>query len=432
MKIGSLFAGIGGFDLGFERQGFECAWQCEIDKYANQVLENHWPEVKRYNDIRQLTKPEYVDVVCGGFPCQDLSVAGNRTGLSGHRSGLFFELARVIDEVRPKWFVLENVPGLLSSKGGEDMQTVLETLVECGYHVAYRVLDSQNFGVAQRRKRVFIVGSLGNPGCVKVLFEPESISIHTKKSKQTENKAPTTTGNLTTRDFKGIGTTVDDKIVLQDQGGSVMSISNGIVGTLRREEHGHNAIVLDPRTQGEPRFYTDEVPTLNTNQSGQRQPCVIKTANTKAKGNNISTKGVSYTLAGSVNQAVTQDKITRLTPMKWQRTEKGKAIRRENQRNGRDYTPFNDGCRELVQSGETVTGTLMTTAIAKDSLVGNQSMIRRLTPTEYERLQGFPDGWTSILTDTQRYKTLGNAVTVSVIEWIAKRIKDVERKTHVF
>lgn len=340
MTFGSLFAGIGGFDLGFECQGFKCLWQCEIDKYANQVLENHWPEVKRYNDIRQLTNPESVDIICGGFPCQDLSVAGNRVGLSGQRSGLFFEMARIIDEIRPKWFVLENVPGLLSSKNGQDMQTVLETLVKLGYCIAYRVLDSKNFGVAQRRKRVFIIGSFGNADSIKVLFEPESIKLNLPTGKGKKCANARTVGSLTSRDFKGIGSTIDDKLVL-NQGGSVMNVSYNVVGTLRREEHGHNALIYDPQAHG--------------------QPCVIKTANTKAKGDNISTKGISYTLDGSVNQAVVQDKI------------------------------------------------------------------RRLMPVEYERLQGFPDNWTSMLTDSQRYKTLGNAVTVNVIEWIAKRIKDVER-----
>jgi DNA (cytosine-5)-methyltransferase 1 len=288
-------------------------------------------------------------------------VAGNRAGLSGQRSGLFFELARIINEVKPKWFVLENVPGLLSSQGGQDMQTVLETLAELGYYVAYRVLDSQNFGVAQRRKRVFFVGSLGNPSCVQVLFEPESIGVNISQGKRMQRETAGTTGSLTTRDFKGIGTTIDGKLVIQDQGGSVINFGYDVVGTLRREEHGHNILILD-HTQGESRVFYNKCPTLNTNQGGQRQPCAIKTANTEANGDNISTKGISYTLDGSVNQAIVQDKI------------------------------------------------------------------RRLTPLEYERLQGFPDNWTDNLTDTQRYKTLGNAVTVNVIEWIAKRIMDLERQ----
>ena len=276
MTFGSLFAGIGGFDLGLERAGMTCLWQCEIDKYANQILKKHWPEVKKYEDIKQLTNPEPVDLICGGFPCQDLSLAGKRTGLAGERSGLFFELARIINEARPRWIILENVPGLLSSKGGEDMQTVCETLVEFGYSVAYRVLDSQNFGVAQRRRRMYIVGSLGNSGCVKVLFEPESLSVDLSKGKRKKCADANTVGSLTARDYKGIGSTIDDKIV----------------------------------------------------------------------------------------------------------------------------------------------------TIPK---------IRRLTPVECERLQGFPDGWTDCLSDTQRYKTLGNAVTVNVIEWIGKRIanKMAEKCDHL-
>lgn len=152
MNFGSLFSGIGGFDLGLERQGFKCAWQCEIDKYANQILEKHWPEVKRYNDIKNIkgNEVEHVELICGGFPCQDLSMAGKRAGLAGQRSGLFFEMARVIDEIKPEWILLENVPGLLTSNQGRDFPAVLSTLTDIGYSVAWRVFDSQYFGVAQR------------------------------------------------------------------------------------------------------------------------------------------------------------------------------------------------------------------------------------------------------------------------------------------
>ena len=329
MTFGSLFAGIGGFDLGLERAGMTCLWQCEIDKYAKKVLEKHWVEVKRYEDIKRLTNPEPVDLICGGFPCQDLSIAGKRNGLEGHRSGLFYDMARIIAEIRPSWILLENVPGLLSSKGGEDMQTVCETLVEFGYSVAYRVLDSQNFGVAQRRRRVYIVGSLGNTSCVKVLFEPESLSVDLPKGKRKGNQIASTVGSLTARDCKGIGSTIDDKIV------------------------------IEPRTDGI-RTYTNISHTLCSNPGGSHHPVtVVKTSNTKSNGSNIK-EDMSYTLDGSINQAVLQTRL------------------------------------------------------------------RRLTPIEYERLQGFPDDWTAGLSDTQRYKTLGNAVTVNVIEWIGKRIMEVK------
>lgn len=179
MKVGSLFAGIGGFDLACERAGMQCAWQVEIDPFCQRVLAHHWPDVPRYEDVRTVGKAELepVDLVCGGFPCQDLSVAGRRAGLAGERSGLFHEFMRIVAELAPRWVLLENVPGLLSSNGGRDMGTVLWHLSELGYGWAYRVLDAQYFGVAQRRRRVFIVGHVGNSGCAaEILFEPESCS----------------------------------------------------------------------------------------------------------------------------------------------------------------------------------------------------------------------------------------------------------------
>src|SRR5581483_12507885 len=177
MTYGSLFTGIGGFDLGNDRAGFECKWQVEKDKDCQRVLSRHWPNVKRGRLVEEVTLAEYerVDLICGGFPCQDLSVAGQRKGLAGERSGLWHEFHRIIGEFTPSWCVIENVPGLFSSNGGRDFLTVVRGLAELGYCVAWTVLDSQYAGVAQRRERVFIVGSLGNGSCAEVLFEPESV-----------------------------------------------------------------------------------------------------------------------------------------------------------------------------------------------------------------------------------------------------------------
>src|SRR5262245_25850920 len=165
--FGSVFTGIGGFDVGWERAGLECVWQIECDDNCNFVLERHWPQVKRYTDVRTVPTNELVrpDWVCGGFPCQDLSVSGKRAGLAGERSGLFFEFARIVGLVRPRWLLVENVPGLLSSNGGRDFGVLLDTLADLGYGLAWRILDSRFFGVPQRRRRVFIVGAetLGDP-----------------------------------------------------------------------------------------------------------------------------------------------------------------------------------------------------------------------------------------------------------------------------
>lgn len=179
MKFGSLFSGIGGFDLGFERAGMDCVWQIEIDKECNRVLAKQFPSIERFDDVSKVERLPGVDVFCGGFPCQDLSVAGKREGLAGERSGLWFEFLRIVKSNLPRFVVIENVPGLYSSDGGSDFAIIVRGLVECGYCVAWRVLDSQYDGVAQRRRRVFIVGSLGNGSCAEILFESESVPWNT-------------------------------------------------------------------------------------------------------------------------------------------------------------------------------------------------------------------------------------------------------------
>jgi DNA (cytosine-5)-methyltransferase 1 len=168
----SLFAGIGGFDLALERQGVKVVASVEIDKKAQDVLRKHFPHSTIFGDITGVTGEQLRaagfdpanGIITGGFPCQDLSVAGKRAGLAGKRSGLFWEICRILDETRAQTFILENVPGLLNSNGGRDMAVVLEALVKRGYRVGWRVLDAQYFGVPQRRRRVFIVGCLGNSG----------------------------------------------------------------------------------------------------------------------------------------------------------------------------------------------------------------------------------------------------------------------------
>ena len=213
MNVGSLFSGIGGMDHGLHRAGFQHRFFCESDEWRRRVLAEHWPGVPIHEDVRdvgraqcsngparetgrssvalvehqdepdgELGRPDQrgvrgiaggvpgdetggIQLLCGGFPCQDLSVAGQRRGLAGDRSGLFFEFARIIDLVRPRWVLVENVPGLLSSNGGRDFGVVVGTLADLGYGVGWRVLDSRFFGVPQRRRRVFIVGakSVGDP-----------------------------------------------------------------------------------------------------------------------------------------------------------------------------------------------------------------------------------------------------------------------------
>lgn len=177
MNVVSLFSGIGGFDLGFQRAGMNVIAHAEIDKQASSILERHFSEVENFGDVKNVTKKTInsADLISGGFPCQDLSVAGKRAGLAGERSGQWYEFARIIQELRPRWVVIENVAGLLSSNKGRDMGVIIGTLGEFGYGYAWRVLDAQYFGLAQRRKRVFIVANSTDWSYpAKVLFESES------------------------------------------------------------------------------------------------------------------------------------------------------------------------------------------------------------------------------------------------------------------
>jgi DNA (cytosine-5)-methyltransferase 1 len=173
IRVGSTFSGVGGLDLGLERAGMSVGWQCESDPWKRDVLAAHWPDAHCYPDIRDVGVREgaegaprgrsravgggapdrdaldprddlgRVDLLCGGFPCQDLSAAGQRRGLAGDRSGLFFEFARALDAIRPRWMLLENVPGLFSSSDGRDFGIVLGTLADLGYGVAWRTLDAR-------------------------------------------------------------------------------------------------------------------------------------------------------------------------------------------------------------------------------------------------------------------------------------------------
>lgn len=155
LTFGSLFAGIGGIDLGFERAGMKCVWQVENNEYAIKILEKHWPDVKRYKDITKtdFTKVDYVDIICGGFPCQDISNAGKREGIKGQRSGLWKEFFRAICEIRPKYAVVENVSALINN----GLDTVLADLASCGYDARWDCIPASSVGAPHRRDRVFIV-----------------------------------------------------------------------------------------------------------------------------------------------------------------------------------------------------------------------------------------------------------------------------------
>lgn len=339
MKFGSLFTGVGGFDLGFERAGMECAWQVEFDKACQSILKKHWSETELFDDVRTVGKHnlEPVDVICGGFPCQDVSIAGKRAGLAGERSGLWSEFARIIDELEPKWVVIENVPGLLSSNRGRDFATVIRWLAERGYGVAWRILDSQYFGVAQRRRRVFIVGSFGSGSASEILFESESLSGDFAPSGEQGKEAPAAT---------------------------LRSGGSGGVPSSR----GEHIVAYWDGTQ------TSDTLDVSVLSKGQMMP------------------------------------EKRRFPVIWEMHHASEVYRGLWTAQNRLET-YKDQVAPTLQAR-------MGTGGNNIPLVG----VRKLTPTECERLQGFPDGWTDGQADSHRYKQMGNAVTVNVAEWIGKRI----------
>lgn len=365
-KVGSLFAGIGGFDLAAERVGMTVAWQSEIDKKASAVLTHHWPTVPNYGDIHDIKQPPAVDVLTGGFPCQDYSVAGGREGLAGDRGALWWEYHRLITDLRPTWVVGENVPGLLSSRGGRDFETIVGSLTECGYGVAWAVLDAQYFGVAQRRRRVFIVAHSGGQPRPEILALSEGVFGHPEPSREAgERTAPTLAARTRGGGWPGTDEAIDGALAFAWQAGGNNSASGAW-------EHEHS-------------------PTLPVGQT----MAVAFAQNQRDEVRELDVPGALSAEPGAKQQTYV----------------------------------FEDDRRTGVRLHDEVGPTLqafMGTGGNNEPMT-NFPNVRRLTPLECERLQGFPDGWTDIPgnSDTQRYRQLGNAVAVPVVEWILCRIREV-------
>jgi DNA (cytosine-5)-methyltransferase 1 len=382
MKALSLFSGIGGFDLGFQRAGMDIVGMCEIDKHAQKVLRKQFPDAELYDDVKKIGASNHakgtINLISGGFPCQDVSVAGKRAGLDGKRSGLWFEFARIIDEIAPKWVVIENVPGLFSSARGEDFATIIQWLANSGYGVGWRVFDSQYFGLAQRRKRVFIVASFGTTGFAKVLFEQNSISRYHSESRKKGEK----------------NTNPTDECI--DKNSWSWKFRNGGNPTGERGGIGKTAGGLGYLESNECAF------TISATQDQY----IAYSMREDNKANTFSLTEVNKSLAlQALQPAITSHHAQMLVADNtlWEASHGYDPVRVSN---NQDIVPTLSA--KMGTGGNNV------------PLVG----VRRLTPTECERLQGFPDGWTDGQPDGHRYKQLGNAVSVNVAEWIGKRIME--------
>lgn len=268
LTLGSLFDGSGGFPLGAVLTGMEPLWASEVEPFPIRVTTKRLPQMKHYGDINKIDGAAVppVDIITGGFCCQDLSVAGKRAGLHGERSGLFFQVIRIIKEMLaatngeyPKYAVLENVPGMYSSSGGEDFLEVLNELIHIkdetlsvplpekgkwstsgeivgdGFSVGWRTLDAQFWGVAQRRRRCYIVVDFTGERAGEILFDETRLSGN-----------PPSCGAAGQATAGGSADGSGGTICLNDQGGSFMDVSEDVTGTLRSQEHGHQPIVFEP------------------------------------------------------------------------------------------------------------------------------------------------------------------------------------------
>lgn len=414
MTIGSCFAGVGGFDLAFSRCGATTAWTIEIDGNCNRLLEKRFPEALKVVDIRFAQNLPSVDIVCGGWPCQDLSVAGNRAGLAGQRSGLFYEFIRVIKEVQPAFVLFENVAGLLSSNFGRDLAAVLFQLVQCGYSGCYRILDAQHFGLAQRRRRIFGLfarGDIGAERCIQVLSLVQGLRWNPAPRREARQEIAETLGAHATAGG-GFGTDFECAGGLQAFGCNRQSGPIEVAGALNacatssgRQDFETETFIAHPEL----------VPVQSVNMKGER------------KQNGIGENGdPMFTLTGRDQHAIAlaQNQRGELTE-----NDTAGALSSGGGIPGQGYP-----CVAFAERTRSDGRNLETSDLAyalTDAGSGGQShsrrlmqgpLVRRLTPTECERLQGFPDGWTEGFSDSVRYRMLGNSVAVPVVEWIARRL----------
>ncbi len=413
MNYLSVCSGIEAATVAWHDLGWNALGYSEIEKFPSEVLKHHYPTVTNFGDMTKYKEWDFgtnrLDLLVGGTPCQSFSVAGLRKGLEDPRGNLALTYVGILDKFRPKWCIWENVPGVLSSNGGRDFGAFLGALAELRYGFAYRVLDAQNFGVAQRRRRVFVVGcSTGWESAAKVLFESESLSGNNTQSRGARQRIATSTerslayggsnpecsDTVTSKWAKGSGGPSGNECGLfvahkvyethpadsrvKEMGETCQTV------TSRWGTGGGNVPLVQSygfepgiaKREGNPnRFVEEHSPTLRANM-GDNQVAVAYSIREDAKANNFSA-----------------------TPL--------------------EVTPALQATRPSVQSHHAQT------------FVAHTMAVRRLTPTECERLQGFPDDYTNIkenCPDSPRYKALGNSMAVPVMKWIGQRIQKVENE----
>jgi len=388
MKYGSVCSGVEAATVAWHGLGWEPQWFSEIDKFPSAVLAHHYPNVPNLGDMSKFKEwnDDPIDLLVGGTPCQSFSVAGLRKGLDDPRGNLMLTYVAIAARYKPRWLVWENVPGVLSSNRGRDFGTLLAALGKIGYGFAYRVLDAQYFGVAQRRRRVFVVGYLGDwRRAAAVLFERESLSGHPAPSRKEKQETAGYTASSFGKYDQGVGT-------IRAAGGDLGGGSETLVAKCLTTRVGR---AFDALTE---QFVTE-----------QRDVNTI-TASYGMGGVDWETKPLLY---GNKKKIISHA----IHPHSIGRSEKAGPQGRDHLDAEKAYTHDARGTAQVV---------------------ANANAVRRLTPIETERLQGFPDNYTQIpwrnktpenCPDGPRYKAMGNSMAVPVMRWIGERIQMVEEIT---
>jgi len=451
-------------DLGFNPIAFS-----EIEKFPSEVLAHHYPSVPNMGDMtkyKEWNLNEPINLLVGGTPCQSFSVAGLRKGLEDPRGNLALTYVGILDKFRPKWCVWENVPGVLSSNGGRDFGSFLGALVELGYGFSYRVLDAQYFGVPQRRRRVFVVGCLGDwESPAKVLFESSCLRRDTppsrEKRKETTLATPDSVGTLCARDYKGVENQYVQEgkcIVTFDRQSSGEYGTQDVASTIAARDYKSATDLIAKVYETHPADSrvkemgdVSQTVTSRWGTGGGNVPLVqaialqdVSGRDKKQNGKGWNDDGVSYTIDTHATQGVVE----------------AYSLREDAKANNFSATPLHvtpalQALRPSVQSHHAQTfvaqgvdvynqaidgdvAATLTKACGGSNTSGPKIMdmaVRRLTPIECERLQGFPDDYTNIpwrgkdeSPDGQRYKAMGNSMAVPVMKWIGKRIAEVENE----
>lgn len=374
MNYLSVCSGIEAATVAWHHMGWKPVGFSEIEKFPSEVLAHHYPSVTNYGDMTKFKEwniNEPINLLVGGTPCQSFSIAGLRGGLEDPRGNLMLTYLAMAGLFKPKWLLWENVYGVLSSNRGSDFATLLQGMAECGYGFAYRVLDAQYFGVPQRRRRVFVVGCLGDwRSAAKVLFESESLCRNIKPSRQAQQEVANT---LTRSPSSHSGFN------------PAKGEGNGIIVY---ENHGTDSRVKQ----------VDVCPTMTARwgTGGNNTPLAhaFKVRGGCAGGGKgyLGSDDTAFTLSTNQDQQI--------------------AV-------GVDV--YNASISGDIASTITAATGISTASGAK---LMQHMRVRRLTPKECERLQGFPDDYTNIpnAKDTNRYKALGNSMAVPVMRWIGERI----------